>query len=149
MHVKGVGGVEVLTKCELGWVVRSGWCGMGSMAEGRYVVEIKAWNVAPIPTLVEDWSASFIHTSGKRAERSWQCVGRLLCNTKPAVVLMSELRVRKRGRQGGSRSRLRKLPFHPPLSSIILSNVCILQSKMDLGNMPSANWKGLPGTSAS
>lgn len=38
----GVGGVEVLTKCELGWVVRSGWCGMGSMAEGRYVVEIKA-----------------------------------------------------------------------------------------------------------
>lgn len=56
----------------------------------------------------------------------------LLSNTKPTVVLPSELRLRKRGKRGGTRCRVRKRPFKPPLPTILMSNVRSLRNKMDL-----------------
>ncbi|XP_061896893.1 uncharacterized protein LOC133645982 [Entelurus aequoreus] len=53
-------------------------------------------------------------------------------NTKPAVVLPSELRPKKRGRRGGIQSRVRRRPFKRPLPTIIMSNVRSLRNKMDL-----------------
>ncbi|KAK0135719.1 hypothetical protein N1851_028396 [Merluccius polli] len=56
----------------------------------------------------------------------------LWSNLKPAVVLPSELKPRKRGKRGGIRSRVRRRPFRPPLPTIIMSNVRSLRNKMDL-----------------
>ncbi|KAL0168321.1 hypothetical protein M9458_036543, partial [Cirrhinus mrigala] len=55
-----------------------------------------------------------------------------LCQQKPSVALPPEIKLRRRGRRGGVRTRLRKRPFRPPLPSIILANVRSLRNKMDL-----------------
>ncbi|KAI2664123.1 RNA-directed DNA polymerase from mobile element jockey [Labeo rohita] len=55
-----------------------------------------------------------------------------LCQQKPPVALPPEIKLRRRGRRGGVRTRLRKRPFRPPLPSIILANVRSLRNKMDL-----------------
>lgn len=64
--------------------------------------------------------------------RSQHVIPDLLCNSRPAVLLQTELRPRKRGRHGGIRGRIRKRPFKPTLLSMILSNVHSLRNKMEL-----------------
>lgn len=68
----------------------------------------------------------------------------LLCNSRPVVVLPSELWTRKRGRRrrGGIRGRIRKCLFKPPLPSIILSNVHSLWNKMDHPEPPGKGFQG-------
>ena len=53
-------------------------------------------------------------------------------NIKPTAALPPELRPRKRGKQGGIQSRIRRRPFKPPLPSIILANIRSLRNKMDM-----------------
>ncbi|CAM4491086.1 unnamed protein product [Leuciscus chuanchicus] len=60
------------------------------------------------------------------------------CKQKPAISLPPGIKLRRRGRRGGVRTRLRKRPFRPPLPSIILANVRSLRNKMDLLHANSA-----------